>query len=91
MLVIIVSLVWVAIIILIKVGDKNKGKEKGMVGDKNKGKDDEGKDDEGKDDEGKDKGDESDESDDSDRDDDDDSQVFIISFSIVNLFYESFL
>ena len=73
----------VAIIILIRVGDKDKGKEKDMVGDKNKGKDDEGKDDEGKD-----KGDESD---DSDPDDDDDSQVFIISFSIINLFYESFL
>ena len=78
MLVIIVSLVWVAII-LIKVGYK----EKGMVGDKNKSKDDEGKDDEGKD-----KGDESD---DSDRDDDDNSQAFIISVSIINLFHESFL
>ena len=87
MLVMIVSSVWVAIIILVKVGDKDKGKEKDMVGDKNKGKDDEGKDDEGKDGEGKDKGDESDDSD----PDDDDSQVFNISFSIINLFYESFL
>ena len=38
MLVIIVSLVWVAIIILIKVGDKDKGKDDKSK-DSNKGKD----------------------------------------------------
>ena len=75
MLIIIVSLVWVAIIILIKVGEE----EKGMVGDKNKGKDDEGKDDEGKDDDP----DESDGDDDPDPDDDEsgddtgDMQIFV--------------
>ena len=46
--------------------------------------------DKGKDDDRDEEDDESDESDDSDPDDDD-SQVFIISFSINNLFYESFL
>ena len=75
MLIIIVSLVWVAIITLIKVGKE----EKGMVGDKNKGKDDEGKDDEGKDDDP----DESDGDDDPDPDDDEssddtgDMQIFV--------------
>ena len=71
MLTIIVSLVWVAIIILIKVGEEEKGKD-------DKGSDDKGSD-------------EPPDDDDEPPDYDDDSQVFIISFSINNLFYESFL
>ena len=78
MITVIVSLVRVAVIILIKVGDE----EKGMVGDKNKGKDDDGKgkdddgkgkddDGKGKDDEGKDKDDEGDDDDHDDPDPDD--------------------
>ena len=46
----------------------------------------------GKFDKGKfDKGSDEPPDDDSDPDDDDDSQVFIISFSTINMFYESFL